>query len=189
MLPAHRRRGHARALLAEVIAEAEAAERTKLMGDIYDHLPSGAAFATAIGAEPGLEETVNRLVLARLDRDLVASWLAERPERAPGCSLVEFSGPYRDLLAKVRPLHQLMNEAPRDGLDMEDTTVTLEHMQGWEDIFFARGNQRWSYFARNEASGAFVGFTELAQLGFRPYRSHTTWQVATDQVRSYLSSS
>ncbi|MFP5225436.1 MAG: N-acetyltransferase family protein [Actinomycetota bacterium] len=251
VLPSHRRRGYGTALLRAVVAESERVGRTTLMGDANDHVASGEAFAEAIGATRGLDEITNRLLLRYLDRDLIASWLAAGPTRAPGYSLVQHDGPYGDLARKVVPLHRLMNEAPRDDLDMEDVTVTLEHIQAWEVSFFARGSQRWSYFARHDETDRFVGFTELSwnhatpttmwqqwtavhpdhqghalgkwlkaamldrvlrerpdvidirtanadsnepmlainqQLGFREYRSHTTWQVTLEDARAYLAS-
>ena len=248
--PDHRRRGYATALLARVCEVAAEGSRTMLMGGTGAAIPAGAAFAERIGATAGYREHTNRLLLAEVHQPMIDEWIADAATRSAGYSLVSHDGPYGDdLIERVIPVHELMNTAPREDLAMEDWKITRDKMEAWEHQFFSVGNERWSLFAKHDASGAFVGFTEIAmdpsaprtvqqmgtavhpehrgaalgkwlkaamirrilderpdiedirtanadsnaamlaintELGFAPFRAHTSWQVPVETVRAYL---
>jgi mycothiol synthase len=250
--PQDRRKGLGSALLQEVVEAAQQASRTTLMGGTAATVPAGEEFAKRIGATPGYRDHTNRLELKELDADLVERWVAEGPSRAPGYSLHWNDGPYGpDLIEKMVPVHLLMNEAPREDLDMEDWKLSREEMEAHEKQFFAGGNQRWSLVVRHDDSDTFVGFTEIAlnpatpktahqmgtavdpnhrghalgkwlkaemlrrilaerndledvrtanadsnaamlaintELGFKPFRAQTSWQISVEQARAYLAS-
>lgn len=162
VLSGHRRRGIGTELLRRVVEVAENEGRTLIIGGTTDRIPAGEAFALRVGAEPAIREHTNRLVLADVDREMIARWIGDGPSRAPGYSLVTVDGPYPDdLIDEVVDLHQVMNTAPREDLDMEDWKLTVDQMRAEEKRTFAAGGERWYVAARHDATGRLVGFTEL----------------------------
>ncbi|HWQ14155.1 MAG TPA: GNAT family N-acetyltransferase [Roseiflexaceae bacterium] len=177
VLPEHRRRGLARRLLAAVADHAEAQQRHLLLTGTSDRVPAGEAFLLRLGAERGLETHINQLALDELNHDLVRGWLERAPERASGFDLGFWDGPYpEDELAAIARLHGVMNTAPRGTLDLEDFNVTPDLLRDWERTMAASGEQRWSAYVRERATGAFAGFTEVF---WNPNRPHLLWQGAT----------
>lgn len=177
VLPEYRRRGLARRLLAAVAEYAEEQGRRRLITATNNRVPAGGAFMARVGAERGLETHLNQLDLNDLNRDLVQRWLDRAPERASGFEVGFWEGPYPEAeLAAIAALHNVMNTAPRGDLDLEDTITTPEMLRGWEGSMAATGEQRWTVYARERATGAFAGFTEVF---WNPNRPHLLWQGAT----------
>lgn len=175
--PDYRRRGIAKTML-HLIADVVAAEgRTLLMLGTTERVPAGEAFVRRFGAEPGLAQHINRLLLADIDRDLVLRWVAQGPGRAPGYSLIAIDGPYpEELLEQILAAHNVMNTAPRDDLQFEDESFTAEEARHWERSQEARGDERWSLFARHDATGEIIGFTEVT---WNPKLPKSIWQMGT----------
>ncbi len=104
----------------------------------------------------------NRLLIADVDEGLVRRWIDEGPQRAPGYSLVAVDGPLPDDIAQnAVDAIDVMNTAPRDDLDWEDYTLTVEQMREIEKSLAAEGSERWFVFARHDETGRFVGLTEM----------------------------
>jgi GNAT superfamily N-acetyltransferase len=177
VLPDHRRRGIGRALLRLIVEVAEEEKRTLIMGGTSERVPAGEAFARVVGAEAGSAQHINRLALTDLDAALIGKWIDEGPGRAPGYSLMTLDGPYpEDMYDTIAGVHNIMNTAPRDDLQMEDFKVTVEHMREWERSMEASGDKRWSIFARHDATGELIGFTEIT---WNPKLPKTAWQMGT----------
>jgi len=186
VLPAHRRQGLARRLLAAVADYAQQQNRRLLMVGTNDRVPASEAFVLRLGAERGLETHTNQLALDELNRELVVQWLQRAPERASGFDMGFWDGPYPDdELEAVAKLHGVMNTAPRGSLDLEDFHVTPAMLRDWERAMASGGEQRWSAYARERATGAFAGFSEVF---WSPNRPHLLFQGATGvfpQFRSH----
>jgi len=162
VLAAHRRRGIAKQLLGRVIDAVKADSRTMLSFFTTDRLPTGEIFARRLGAEPRQHVHTNRLLVSEVDRALVQRWIDEGPVRAPGYSLVFVDGPFPDdIVEDAVAILDVMNTAPRDGLDWEDFKLTVEQMREIEKAGVAEGTTRWVIFARSEQTGRFVGITEI----------------------------
>lgn len=175
--PEYRRRGLARRLLAAVADYAEQQGRRTLITVTNDRVPAGVAFMERVGAERGLQTHVNQLALSDLNRELIQGWLARAPERASGFEVGFWDGPYpEEELEGIAGLHNVMNTAPRGDLDLEDSITTPEMLRGWEASMAATGEQRWTAYARERATGAFAGFTEVF---WNPNRPHLLYQGAT----------
>jgi mycothiol synthase len=162
VLPAYRRQGLGRLLLDR---SAEVAQRRGLrmvMGRTRDNVLSGDAFCRRFGADPGQLGRENRLDLRAVDRGLVDRWIAEGPVRAPGYRLEFVDGRTPpELIERVAEVINVMNSAPRDGLDFDDTQVTPALVRQYEDAEIASGHRHWAYYAVEEASGRFAGLTEI----------------------------
>jgi mycothiol synthase len=162
VLADYRRRGIATALLPKLVEVAEAENRTLMLGTTSERVPAGEAFARVLGAEPGLAQHINRLDLAEVDRTMIDKWVAEGPSRAEGYSLFMVDGAYpEEQLDAILDLVKVMNDAPRDDLDMEDFSWTAEHMRKFEESMTQSGEVRWTLFARHDASGRLVGYSEV----------------------------
>ena len=70
----------------------------------------------------------------------------------------------------------VMNTAPRDDLDIEDENMLPSHQREWERVAQARGEEWWAIFARQDASGQFVGYTHVS---YDPKVPNTVWQYGT----------
>ena len=177
VLSEYRGRGIARAMLPLILEAVEEDKRTLIMGSTSERVPAGAEFALAIGAESGLDLHVNRLVLAEVDRDLVQRWIDEGPSRAPGYSLVTVDGRYPDdLIDDIVDVMHVMNDAPRDDLQMEDMKITVEQMREMEKGMLAQNAEHWSIFARHDESERFAGLTDVV---WDPDQPETVFQGNT----------
>ena len=177
VLAAYRRRGIGTALLARAVGVAEEIGRTLLVSQSVDLVSDGEHFARRVGANLGMSQGMNRLVLADVDRDRVRRWVEQGPIRAEGYSLVAADGRYPDeLVEQIVDLSAVMNTAPRDDLDMEDERPTVHHSREWEETNLPLGIERWYLAARHDATGELVGWTEV---GWWPTIPMTVWQWGT----------
>ncbi|MGH8545210.1 MAG: GNAT family N-acetyltransferase [Gammaproteobacteria bacterium] len=164
-----RRQGIGKALLGLALGVAEANGRTLLVGNTAERVPAGEAFAQRMGAEPASAVHTNRLVLEEVDRDLVRRWIDEGPGRAPGYSLVWVDGVYPDdIIDEIVDVMHVMNDAPRDNLQMEDQHFTPEQFREMEKGMVAVGLELWSLFARHDSTGQLVGLTHVSWLPAQP---------------------
>jgi mycothiol synthase len=162
VLPGSRRQGLGRLLLDRCAAIAQQRGLRLVMGRTRDNVPSGAAFCARLRAEPALVGQENRLDLRAVDRALVARWLTEGPVRAPGYRLEFVAGTTPPHLAEqVAAVFNVMNTAPRENLDIGDMVVTPQLVREYENADQAAGRQRWAYYAVEEATGRFVGLTDI----------------------------
>jgi GNAT superfamily N-acetyltransferase len=169
VLPDHRRRGLATAMLRPVVDLAEAHGRTLLSAATTDRVPAGEAFARRIGAKLVQAAHSNRLVLSEVDRDIVRRWVDEGPRRAPGYSLIWVDGPAPDhLIGQIAAVMRVMNDAPRDDRDLEDNHITADHYREMDRAAEKAGIAHLAVFARHDATGQLVGLTDVAWFRAEP---------------------
>lgn len=158
VLPEFRRQGLATRLLHQVLTVAEENDKRLLITGSSDRVPAGGEFMKRMGGRPGLESHVNQLLLAELDRDLLAKWAAVPDGFTPGW----WDGAYpQEDIAEIIELNELMNQVPRGDLDVEDFHWTEEHLRQQEKSREATGTQRWSLYARDASTGKIAGYTEV----------------------------
>lgn len=173
VLPDHRRAGIGRALLRGAVEATERFQRTLLMGFSRENMPAGEAFARRIGAELGQVVTENRLDLRSVDRSLLRTWIEDGPRRAPGYHLRFVHGETPEELApEAARILEVMNTAPRDNLDQGDFSLTAEQLRDQERAVTAAGFERWALYAVEEATGRFVGLTDVGIYRAAPERIH-----------------
>jgi GNAT superfamily N-acetyltransferase len=115
----------------------------------------------------------NRQDLRSVKPDLVDSWVAEGPIRAPGYRLEFVAGRTPpELTDRVADVFNVMNTAPRENMDVSDTPVTPELVRTYEDAIVAAGDEMWAYYAIEESSGRFVGLTNVTIRRGEPDRVH-----------------
>lgn len=169
VLPDRRRRGVGRAMLEWALGVARRHGRRLIIGGTGARVPAGDAFALAFGARASLQASLNELDLEehgpRLfgPDGLVAAWIREGPERAPGYGLTWLPRPYaEETLAPFAALKSAMNDAPRGELDVEDRVYSENSLRDVDAFEFAAGYLPWTLVARHAASGDYAGFTEMA---------------------------
>ena len=194
-----RRRGLGRTLLGHVADVAGGEGRTVLMFGTSERIPAGERFARRLDAHPAFKAHTNRLLLPDLDRSLMQRWVDEGPERAKGYTLFMIDGAMpEDLIERFAELSDVMNTAPRDELDMEDSHITPDQIRQFEASMAAQRIEKWTLFARHDATGELVGYTEVmwnpnrswvlsqGDTGVRPeHRGHALgkWLKATMILR------
>ena len=169
VLPEYRRQGLGRRLLAAIAPIPQRENRRLMMTSTMERVPAGEAFLARLGGDKVLEGHTNQLILAELDRDLLARWMTPPPDKA-GCFTLEgWDGPHpEDEIAAIAALFEVMNTAPRDKMDMEDMHFTPEHLRQMEQQMLAGGGERWTLAVREAATGKFAGFTEVVWNPSRP---------------------
>lgn len=169
LLPEHRRHGLGTRLFAEIVKLAEAEGRTRLLGGTNDRLPTGDAFAEAIGAEVKSRMHLNRLLVADVDRAMLQQWVDDGPTRAAGYELFGWDGPVADeYLEKYVDLVHVMNDAPRDDIEMNDFKLTPEQVREGEKQMAAMGGQHWTVVVRRVEDDAWAGFHDMTWFPFEP---------------------
>jgi mycothiol synthase len=167
--PADRGHGLGRLLLTEVVAAAGSKGATTLMGFSSGRVPAGGEFARRVGAELAQEQHENRLDLRKVDRALVEKWVAEGPTRAPGYRLEFVDGAVPDdMLESVCAVFDIMNTAPQDDLAMTDMHMRPQLFRAYEGQVLNVGGRRWGLYARHQADGRLVGFTDVNWHPDRP---------------------
>ena len=165
----YRRQGLGSQLLGLIAEVAQNENRRLLMTSTVDRIPGGAAFMTRIGAQKGLEAHTNQLSIADLDPSLIAEWLAHGQENLAQFELGFWDGAYPEKqLQTIAELYDLANQQPLGDLEIEDMHMTPEQLRQTENNIFARGNQRWTFYVVDRASGKFAGYTETIWNPNRP---------------------
>jgi mycothiol synthase len=169
VLPESRRRGLARRQLVPIAAATRAAQRSTLITRTVARIPGGAAFLERLGAARGLEVITYQLALAGVDRETLQRWRAA----ADDFDLGFWDGPYpEEDLEAAAALHEVMNTQPRGSLSVDDHRFTPEQLRQVERALFARGAGRWTFFARERATGKLAGFTDVVWTASAPHILH-----------------
>ncbi|MFQ5871197.1 MAG: GNAT family N-acetyltransferase [Candidatus Geothermarchaeales archaeon] len=160
VLKPYRHRGIGKRLLRKATELARRHEKSLIFLDSSED--EGKAFLRAIGAQVAQRERESRLYLDRVDWRLVETWAEEGPRRSPNSSLHWF----RDHMGEAvledysRLLTEVVNQAPRDDLEMGDMVFTPEIIREWEETAVRMGGTTITAVTR-EADGALSGLTEM----------------------------
>ncbi|MCP4421791.1 MAG: GNAT family N-acetyltransferase [Chloroflexi bacterium] len=169
VLPAYRQQGIGRLLFSRIVETTQKESRQLLIGNTSGQVPAGTIFAEHIGAMKGLEAHTNQLVLAELDQNLTQGWIERTKQNDSDFELGFWNGSYpEEELTAVAELNQVMNSQPKGDLDVEDIHWTPEQLRQIEQMLFASGRQRWTYYARHKESRNFAGYTEIIWSPSRP---------------------
>jgi GNAT superfamily N-acetyltransferase len=158
--PDRRRAGIGTALLRHCEGRATAAGRTRLTGESWDGT-SGAAFAKAIGASPGIPEVHRRLPLTNEVRGRLPGLRKEAEERAAGYSLLSWVGPTpEERLEKVAAVHAAMEDAPRDA-GVEHRVWDADRIRRLEQLAAEHGVIHHTVLARHDETGDLAAITQV----------------------------
>jgi GNAT superfamily N-acetyltransferase len=178
----HRRRGIGRDMLARIADVAEADGRTTLSGGTPKD-SVGEQFLAAVGTEQAYLDRRSRLRVADVDQSLVDGWIADAEAKAADYSLLLFEGPVpEEHLQATIDIHEAMNDAPREGLDLEDEHETPEQFRDGERRLAELGSVRMQVIARHDPTGEFAGFSTLS---WHPLLPQVVWQWGTAVRREH----
>jgi mycothiol synthase len=169
VVPGHRRRGVADALLRTALADPAVAERSSLTFWV-PVLADGAGIAVAerCGASMVLAERCSRLRVADAPWDLLDDWVAQGRSRTDGYRLVQWVGPIADehvgLLAAVR---RAMEDQPTGDLDRTVPTLDDDAIREFDASAVAQGLVPVLSVAV-AADGDPAGYSALFLNGHRP---------------------
>jgi len=176
VLPSARRHGVGRAMHELAVERARAVGRKVLLGSTVQSHPDGAAFATVVGARPGLEDIRSRLDVRTVDQALLDSMLAEAWRHADGYRVVRWQGiPPDEIIDDVAYLEGRMNtDAPIGDLPLEPEKLDAEKIREGEVWRARRG--RTTYHTAALHGDRAVAWTAIAGAIDRPAQA---WQNTT----------
>jgi len=184
--PDKRRLGLARELLARSVEIAVQGGRTLITADTVDTVPSGDAFAVAIGADIGMREHINVVAVADIDILMLERWRDEGPDRAPTYELLSWTDGYpSEHDAQIARLFVMADEdMPFEDLDFEPNAETAESVRERLERTAGTTNLVTSV-SRHRRSGDIVGFSELAIMRTGDPVLYTTLTVVDRDHRGH----
>jgi mycothiol synthase len=163
VLPEARRRGIGQTLLRQLAERASSDGRVKIAGETSDRVPSGAAFARAVGANPGLDMHTNQLDVRELTPDRVRRWIDESRAKAAGYRLewVDWAQTDDTTIGQVAEAYEAINDMPKGEIALEAEHWDVRRVRDRHAFFAKMGMEVWTAIAVHDATGAGVGFTEI----------------------------
>jgi GNAT superfamily N-acetyltransferase len=144
---------------------------------------AGVPFLEAMGFTRAAEEVLRRQDPAVVDWARLNELYADAEDRAKGYELVHIAGTTPDdMLDAVATMTAAINDAPTDGLDIEDEEFPPERVRAFEQATVARGRRLYHLVARHVDSGELAGHTVVAVDVERPWFAH---QFDTSVVRAH----
>ena len=170
--PDHRGRGIGSELLERQLATAREHGRTSLMSFQYRG-GSAHGFLESRGFVPGLKTAQRRLDLPALDYTRVEALHEGAVEAAADYEVVRLDGPAPDeWLPELVAVHEAINDAPMDDIEMDAEAFPVERIQGWQRAQAKRNQHLYRLLARHRATGDWAGHTVLVVDGERPGIAH-----------------
>jgi GNAT superfamily N-acetyltransferase len=180
--PHHRRRGYGGQLLGFLLDRARAEGRTSVGCNGWD-ADAPRAFAARQDFEQKSVEVNRRQHLARVDLAGLERLYAESLAYGAAYELVRRIGPTPgDELEALGQLTAAINDAPTDGLDIEDEVFPPERIAAYEAAQQARGMLVHRLLARHRETGELAGQTVVVVEEERPELGH---QHDTSVVRAH----
>jgi len=114
-----------------------------------------------------------RIVIADLDRPLIARLLADTEQASPDYAVEVLPLPTPpDLMDGVLELHRAMNDAPLDDLRLDDDEWSVARLAGVESASTHRGLRVHRLIARRRGDGVIGGWTQLVVDPSQPALGH-----------------
>ena len=159
--PDHRRQGVATALLRPAIAHARAEGRDIVTLEAPRE-GAGAAFLLAHGAAEKMVDRRSVLDARAVDLDTLQKWGAPRDDVRETYELVQWRDRCpAELVDELALLRTAMNDAPREELEWDDETWTVEMVRNSEEVGAARGDSAWATAVRHRESGRLIALTDI----------------------------
>ena len=167
VLESHQHQGVGTQLI-DRLAELAADDGRRSIGVSVTEGTLGERFAAGLGLTHRQVAHLNRLLLADADRTLLQGWVARASERAAGYRLEAWDGPTPPARVEVfAACTEIMNTAPLGDLEIEDERMTPERLRRIEQARLDARMDWWTICAVEEATDAFVGFTQVSFSGWR----------------------
>lgn len=187
VLADYRQQGIAKTLLPKLLEIAKQHNRRLIMEDTASTVPSGEAFAKRLGAKAGLPLHENQLELKNLNTDLMANWSNRYEGISKQFELITWEDeiPEEEMVVFCE-LHDVMNTAPTDDLDVEDEKLTPQQLKEIQKRRKAMGHRMWAMLAKHKENNEYAGYT---QLFYNPEKNKILYQGDTAVVPKYRGNS
>ena len=153
-----------------------------VLSESVDCAPS-AAFAAAVGLERAQVVAQRRQELTALDWARLDEAYDEASAHSTGYELVRLPGRVPESMqSAVCELTAAINDAPTDGLDIEDENFTPERLLASEHMQELLGRRIYRLVARETATGALAGVTVVSVDSEQPWHAE---QYDTSVVRDH----
>jgi GNAT superfamily N-acetyltransferase len=166
--PAHRRRGHGRALFDFLVERARDEGRARLLADVAEPLVNGEgapgpAFATTVGATRALDEIRRVLDLDSLDEARLDALDAEARSRSAGYETVSWIGDTPDSVIDdyAQLMGQMSVDAPMGDLDWEPEVWDAARVREQDQLVTDQRRTRLLTAVRHQESGRLVAFSSM----------------------------
>ena len=174
--PADRGRGHARRLAGALFDRLQEEGRRRFVTYVTDGFPAEELVKRA-GLRPVYREKRSRLVVDRVDMDMMRRWIERASERAADYRLVELRAPFPDeVLEKYCDLLFQMNTAPMEDFEREDELITPEIWREQEKLNAEASYDFLTFVAVHTPTGDVVGSTSVLTDELYPEQA---WQWET----------
>ena len=161
-------RGVGSTLLRAQVEAARAHDRTLLLTFEFRDTPGHRLLAEQ-GFELAQDTAQRRLRPADLDWEAIQRYAADAAAHATAYELVRLDGPAPDdWLPTLQSLHESINDAPLDGIDLQPDVYPAERIRLYEQAMAARQQHLYRLMARHRSTGAWAGHTILCVDRTRP---------------------
>ncbi len=159
VLTPYRGKGIGKQLLETVHEFAKRHNKSLIIKGVSEE--DGKKFARKLNAKEALTATENRLDMTKLDWDMVKQWAKEGSERSPESKLEFFEDCPEDIIEEYcKEYTEVLNQAPREELDVGDWTITPERRRESEK-YNRENDSTWLTAITREPNGAVSGLTEV----------------------------
>ena len=135
--------------------------------------PEYSAVASAMGFERGYDEIARRQDVRAVDWPRLDAEYATAERPAEDYELLRIAPTVPDdLLAAVTTLTAAINDAPTEGLHVEDEVYTPERIRAFESANEGRNRRLYRVAARHRESGELAGHTLLAIENEQPWYAY-----------------
>ncbi|MBA2773447.1 MAG: GNAT family N-acetyltransferase [Nocardioidaceae bacterium] len=166
--PDHVGRGIGTSLLDAQTQAAREAGRNLLLTFAMRDTPTS-RFLTGAGFEMAQATVQRRLRPPQLDYDAIQGYADEAAAHAGDYELVRLDGPApEEWLPTLQDLHEAINDAPLDDIDLEPDAFPPERLRRFEAAMAARGQHLYRLMARHREAGAWAGHTIMCVDETRP---------------------
>jgi GNAT superfamily N-acetyltransferase len=167
--PAHRRRGHGTAIMAEAVERTKNAGRNTIWAGIADDDSGAQSFMTSCGFRFASRDARRRQRLADVDQASVDRLHAEAVGAANGYTIERLRPPLTDAaLAELVEVTKAINDAPTGELTVEAENFDVERLRNNQTANHSRGASIYRVVARNCATGEVGGHTIMFTNPRRP---------------------
>lgn len=180
--PLVRRQGIGRELFEIGIERLRGAGRSLVIAEAFDH-HHNLAFAKALDLDRAMDEVKRRQELLTLDWAQLDRDFAVAAKAAAGYELVRMpAATPPELMPQVVTMIEAINDAPTEGLEIEDEVHSAERVLAFEAAQVAQRRRVYRLAARHVATGELCGHTVAAVESDMPFFGH---QFDTSVLRAH----
>jgi GNAT superfamily N-acetyltransferase len=167
--PLVRRQGVGRRLFEAGVQRTRADGRTLVLAGCLEQ-SAGLPFAKAMGLDRVYEEVLRRQDLLSLDWARLDREYADAQSRAGAYELVRIAGPApEEMIPQIARMTEAINDAPTDGLDIEDEVFSPDRIRAFQAAQLAHGVRTYRLIAREKETGVLAGHTIVGVNGEQPW--------------------